>query len=111
VRVGNRKLDADQAALDQAAQEGGPERLGLGLADVDREDLATAGLMHAMRDDEGFVDDAAAVADLLDLGVQEQVWVAALQRAGAKGVDVLVQRLADPADFALRDLSPRLSTS
>src|SRR3954447_17819875 len=38
--VGDRELDADQAALDQAAQELSPERLGLSLADVDREDLA-----------------------------------------------------------------------
>src|SRR5829696_2515765 len=44
------ELDADQTALDQAAEEVGPERLSLGLADVDREDLAPAGLMNAVRD-------------------------------------------------------------
>ena len=35
VRVGDGQLDADQAALDQASEEVGPERLGLGLADID----------------------------------------------------------------------------
>ena len=40
VGVGDRQLDADQPARDEPAQKVGPERLGLGLADVDREDLA-----------------------------------------------------------------------
>ena len=39
VGVGDRELDADQAARDQASEELGPERLGLGLPDLDREDL------------------------------------------------------------------------
>jgi hypothetical protein len=42
-------LHPDQAARDQAPEEVGPERFGLGLADVDREDLATAALVHAMQ--------------------------------------------------------------
>ena len=92
VGVGDGELDADQAALDQAAQERRPERLGLGLADIDGQDLAPAGLVHAMRDHQRLVDHAAAVADLLDLGVQEHVRVAALQRPRAKRVDVLIQR-------------------
>jgi hypothetical protein len=37
VRVADRELNADQAALDQTAQERGPERLGLRLADIDAE--------------------------------------------------------------------------
>src|SRR4051812_30947059 len=77
VRVGDRELDADQAALDQAPEELGPERLGLGLADVDREDLAPPALMHAVGHDERLVDHAAAVADLLDLGIEEHIRVAA----------------------------------
>src|SRR5215212_6422897 len=48
VGVADRQPDADQAALDQAAQELSPKRLGLGLTDIDRKDLAPAGLMHAM---------------------------------------------------------------
>ena len=77
------------------------ERLGLGLADVNREDLASPALMHAVGDDERLVDHAPAVADLLDLGVEEQVVVTALQRPGPERLDVLIQRLADPADLAL----------
>ena len=100
------ELHADQAALDQAAQEVGPERLGLGLADIDREDLAPTGLMHAVRDHQRLVDYAPAVADLLDLGVQEQVRVAALQRARAERVDVLIERPADPTDLALAHPQP-----
>jgi hypothetical protein len=57
--------------------------------------------MDAVRDHQRLVDHAAAVADLLDLGVQEQVRVAALQWACAEGVDVLIKRAADPADLAL----------
>src|SRR5687768_18495121 len=63
--------------------------------------------MHAVSDHQRLVDDAAAVADLLDLRVEEQVRVAALQRAGPERVDVLIERLADPADLALADPQPQ----
>ncbi len=106
MRVTDGELDADQAALDQASEEVGPERFGLGLADIDREDLAPARLMHAMRDHERLVDHAAAVADLLDLGIEKQVGVGALQRPGPERFDVLVEGLADPADLALGDPEP-----
>ena len=106
VRVADRELDADQAARDQAAEELGPERLGLGLADVDGEDLAPAGLVDAVGDHQRLVDHAAAVADLLDLGVEEQVRVAALQRPRPERLDVLIERLADAADLALADPQP-----
>ena len=111
VGVGDGELDADQAARDQAREELGPERLGLGLADIDAEDLAPAGLVHAVGDHQRLVDHPAAVADLLDLGVQEQVRVAALQRPRPERLDVLIQRRADPADLARLIRSPRLSTS
>jgi hypothetical protein len=68
VGVGDRELHADQAALDQAAQERRPERLGLGLADIDREDLAPPGLVDAVSDHQRCVYEASAGADLLDLG-------------------------------------------
>jgi hypothetical protein len=35
VGVGDGQLDADQAAPDEPSKESGPERLGLGLADID----------------------------------------------------------------------------
>ena len=101
VGVGDRELDADEPAGDQAPEELGPERLRLGLADIDREDLAAAALVDAVGDHQRLVDHAAAVADLLDLGVEEQVRVAALQRPGAERLDVLVEGAADPADLAL----------
>jgi hypothetical protein len=85
---------------DQVAQEVAPERLGLGLADIQAEDLAPAGLVHAVRDHQRLVDHAAAVAHLLDLGVKEQVRAAALQRPGSERFDVFVERLADAADLA-----------
>ena len=50
VGVGDDELHADQAARHQRAQELGPERLRLGLADVDAEDLAAPGLVHAVGD-------------------------------------------------------------
>ena len=57
MRIRNGELDADQAALDQASEKVGPERLGLGLglADLDREDLAPAGLMNTMSDHQRLV--------------------------------------------------------
>jgi hypothetical protein len=54
-----------------------------------------------MRDHQSLVDDTAAVADLLDLRIEEHVRVAALQRPVAERVDVLIQRAADPAHLAL----------
>jgi Histidine kinase-like ATPase domain len=106
MRVGDGQLHADQAALDQTTQEAGPERLGLGLPDIDREDLAPAGLMDTMRDHERLVDDAPAVAHLLDLGVEEHIRVAALQRPGPERVDVLVQRRTDATDLAPGNAQP-----
>src|SRR5215217_6250701 len=100
------ELDADQAPLDEASEELGPKRLGLGLADIDGEDLAPAGLVHAMRDHQRLVDHAAAVAHLLDLRVQEHVGVAALQRPGPERVDVLIERAADAADLTLAHPQP-----
>ena len=63
--------------------------------------------MHTVGDHQRLVDHAAAVADLLDLGVEEQVRVAALQRPRPERVDVLIQRLADAADLALADPQPQ----
>jgi hypothetical protein len=59
--------------------------------------------VHAVRDHQRLVDHAAAVADLLDLGVEEQVGVAALQRPRPERLDVLVERLADAADLGAAD--------
>jgi len=107
VGVADRQLDADQAACDEPAQELGPERLGLGLADIDREDLPSPGLVNPVRDHQRLVDHAPAVADLLDLRIQEQIRVGALQRPRPERLHVLIERLADPADLALAHPQPQ----
>jgi hypothetical protein len=73
-------LHPDKPARDQGPEELAPERLGLGFADIQADDLPTSGLVDGMRDDDALARDSAAVADLLDLGVDEQIRVAALQR-------------------------------
>jgi hypothetical protein len=72
VSVGDDQPHAGQAAGEQRAQKIGPERLGLGLAHVDAEDLGAARLVHAVGDDYRLAHHAAAVPDLLDLAVQPQ---------------------------------------
>src|SRR4051812_8709594 len=106
VRVGDGELDADQPARDERAQELAPERLGLGLTDVQADDLASAGLVDGVRDHDRLARDAAAVADLLDLRVDEQIRVAALQRPLAKRLDLLVEQPRDPTALALADAQP-----
>src|SRR5439155_15241595 len=78
-----------------------------GLADVERDHLSVAGLVHPIGEHERLAYDTAAVPDLLDLGVQPQVRVAALERPVAKRVDLLVEAGADPRDLALRDPQPQ----
>ena len=87
-------------------EELAPERLGLRLADVEADDLAPAGLVDGVRDHDALARDAAAVADLLDLGVDEQIRVAALQRPLAERLHLLVEQPGDPADLGLGDPQP-----
>jgi hypothetical protein len=106
VRVGDDQLDAREPALDERAQKAAPEGLGLRFADVERDHLAVAGLVHAVGEHQRVAHDAAAVSDLLDLGVEPEVGVAALERAVAERVDLLVPALADPRDLGLGDPQP-----
>jgi hypothetical protein len=62
--------------------------------------------VDAVRDHQRLVDHSPTVADLFDLGVQEQVRITAFQRPRPEGVDVLIQCPADPADLALADPQP-----
>ena len=101
VRVADGQLHPDQATRNEAAHELGPERLGLRWADVQADDLPPAGLVHAVGDHHALALNAAAVADLLDLRVDEQIGVAALQRPLAERLDLLVERPRDPADLRL----------
>jgi hypothetical protein len=106
VGVGNDQLHADQAARDQGPEEIGPERLGLRGADVQADDLPPACLVDAVGDDHALALHPAAVADLLDLGIEKQVEVAALQRPRAERLDLLIQPGADAADLAAADPQP-----
>jgi hypothetical protein len=72
VGVVDDQLHPDRAAGDQEAQDLGPERLALRLPDVDAEDLAAAGLMHALGDHDRLARDPAGVPDLLDLRVNHR---------------------------------------
>src|SRR4051812_30694614 len=99
MRVADRELDADQPAGDERAQELAPERLGLGLTDVEADDLAAAGLVDGVGDHHALALNAATGADLLDLGVDEQIGVAALQRPLAKRLDLPVEQAGDPRDL------------
>ncbi|MBA3262490.1 MAG: hypothetical protein H0T69_08495 [Thermoleophilaceae bacterium] len=102
-RVGVRdgELDPNQAAGDQRAQELTPERLGLRLPDVQADDLASARLMDGVGDHHALAHDPATITHLLDLRVDEQVGVAALQGPCSEGLDLLVEQRADPRDLRL----------
>src|SRR4051794_5561180 len=63
--------------------------------------------MHGVRDDRALPDDPAADAHLLDLAVDEQVGVSAVQRALSEGLDLLVEQPGDPAYLALGDPQPQ----
>src|SRR5665648_1208895 len=60
--------------------------------------LAAAVLMHRVGDHERLGAHLAGLPDLLGLGVQPEVGVAALQGALPEEVDLLVERLAQAAD-------------
>jgi hypothetical protein len=106
-RVADRERDADQVARDERAQELTPDRLGLRLADVEADDLPATGLVDRVGDDDALARDTAAVADLLDLGVDEQIRIATLQPPLAERLHLLLQQAGDPADLALRDPQPQ----
>jgi len=70
VGVGDAQPHAGQPTGAQATEELAPERLGLGLADVDPDGLTAAGLVHAVGDHQRLVAHPARLADPFDLGVQ-----------------------------------------
>ena len=101
--VGDAELHPGEAAGPQASQELAPEGLGLGLADVDADDLAAPRLVHAVGDDERLVTHAAGLAHALHLGVEPEVGVGALEGALAEEAHLLVEAGAEAADGALAD--------
>ena len=76
VGVGDHQLHPGKAAADQRTQELPPERLGLGSTHIHADDLALAGMVHAVGDHQRSVLDPPAGPHLLDLGVQPQVRMA-----------------------------------
>ena len=103
VGVGDHQLDALEATLDQSLQEGRPERLRLGRADVQADDLAPALAVHGDGDYGGDRDDPAALALAQVGGIEPQVRPLALQRPAQEGPDPLVDLLAQLRDRALGD--------
>ena len=101
VGVGDASLTPSRPRARKRPQELAPERLGLGLAHVQADDLAAAGLVHAVGDHQRLVAHPARLADPLDLGVQPQVRVGALQGPLAEDPDLLVQAAAQPGDLVL----------
>jgi hypothetical protein len=65
-----------EAASDVAAEELGPERLGVRLADVEADNLAPRGLVHGVRDHNALAYNLRDAADLLD---KSQIAVAVLE--------------------------------
>ncbi len=104
--IGDRELDPDQPAPHQAAQKVAPKGLRFGLADVEADHLAAAGLVDAIGDHDALAANAAAVADLFDLGVEPQVWVAAVQGPGPERLDLLIEAGGDPRDLRAGDPEP-----
>ena len=87
----------------QRAEELAPERLGLGLADVEADHLAPAALVHGIGDHQALLAHGAALSDLLDLAVQPDVGVAALKWALAEHAHLFIEATAQPRDGVLAD--------
>jgi hypothetical protein len=101
MRVTDRQLHPDEASGDKASEELRPERLGLGLADIQADDLPASGLVNSVGDHDTFAGDPATIADLLDLRVDEHIRVATLQRPLPKRLHMLIEQPGDPTDLGL----------
>jgi hypothetical protein len=99
--IGNDQLHPLQPAGSQAAQERPPECFGFGLTDVQADNFAATGLMHAVGDYQGLVPDPARLTNPLHLGVQPQVGIGTGQRPLPEHADLLVKATAQPTDGVL----------
>ena len=75
-------------------------------APMSRPMISRRRLVNGVRDNHALALNAAAGADLLDLRVDEQVRVAALQRPLAKRGNLLVEQPGNATDLALADAQP-----
>src|SRR5487761_175590 len=101
--IGDDQADAAQPAADELALELEPELMVLGRTDIDAHHLTLTRGANADRDQNRHRDHTAVLPDLLEGGVQEEVWELAIEAPGAEGVDLSVELLADPADLVLGD--------
>jgi hypothetical protein len=102
MRVGADKLDAGEAACDQAAHVGEPGGAVLAGDDVEAERLTETVPVDPDRVDDAGVDGAAAFTALHDQSVQGDVDVrSAIQRPGTEVLDDLVEALREPRDLTL----------
>jgi hypothetical protein len=104
VGVRHHQLAAAQAAAGELAQELGPNRFGLGHADLHAENLAPAVAVEANRDHDGDRDDAAAATKLQVGGVDPDVRpVALFDRTLEEGLHPDVNLVAEPRHLALQN--------
>ena len=103
VVVGDHQLHAAQAAPGGAAQELGPEGLGLGRADRHAQDLAPSLVVDRDHDCHRDRYDAPGLAHLHIGRIQPEIGPVALQRPVEKAADLVVDLAAQPGDLALGD--------
>ena len=101
VVVGDHQLHAAQAAPGEAAQELGPEGLGLRRADRHAQHLAPALVVD--RDGDRDRDDASGLAHLHMGRVEPQIGPVALKGAVEEALDLAVDLAAQPRHLALGD--------
>ena len=101
--VGGNQLHALQATAHQSLQEPGPERLGLGWADLEADDLAPAVGVDRHGDYRRNRDDPAARSLLEVSGIEPEIGPFSLQRPLQEGQDPLVDLLAEFGHLALGD--------
>jgi hypothetical protein len=97
VSVRDDKLYAAQAAPRQLPEEGRPEGVGLGRADIHAQKLALAICIDTNRHDDGDRDDAAGLEDLHVGGVDPQIRPVALDRPVEEALDPSVAAVATVA--------------
>jgi hypothetical protein len=103
VGIGDDQADTAQPAADELAQELKPELMVLGRTDVDAHHLTLAGGANTNRNQDRHRDHPAVLPDLLESGIQEEVWKLAVQTSRAEGVDLGVELLADTTDLVFGD--------
>ena len=103
VGIRDDELHAREPALDQIAQEVGPEDLRLRRADVQADDLAPALGGDGHGDYRGDRDDAAALAHLEVGGIEPEIRPLARKRALQERVHPLIDVLAQLGHRGLRD--------